>query len=110
MDIEVFENNKILHKGFELPARLTTERYLKIYEKIFATLRFDLHEKLEEHVKKAELSDITKIAPQDFDVCWSEVWSKFEQVRVTIFNMMLTSEKENFTANYTQPEAKKIMQ
>jgi hypothetical protein len=33
---------------------------LKIYDKIFATLRFDMWEKLEAHMKKLEEKEINK--------------------------------------------------
>jgi len=38
---DLVEKLELNHPGFALPERLTKDRYMRIYKKIFATLRYD---------------------------------------------------------------------
>lgn len=68
LDEEVFDKQKVTHSGFasELPARLTKERYIRIYGKIFATLRHDFYMCLKEFYKGDKLQNIKDISPEAF--------------------------------------------
>ena len=95
MHDDLFDKNQINHPGFSdiLPERLTQDRYIRIYTKIFATLRYDLFMKLEAYKEENKLSDASKIDEQKFNSMWYEVWDSFESVRHEIFNFMMTTSK-----------------
>ena len=104
--INKFELN---HEGFVLPEKLTKERYMRIYKKIFASLRFDFWSKCQDQVEKEKLMDITKVPRERMDQIWNEeVWSTFEKVRCEIFNFLM-NEEEGKTV-YTEADCKRLMQ
>jgi hypothetical protein len=53
LSCDVYEHMKVTSIPFvdKLPERLTRERYIRIYRKIFATLRHDLFKKIKEYLQ-----------------------------------------------------------
>jgi len=71
----------------ELPERFTRERYIRIYRKIFATLRHDLYVKIMEFKRSAP--GLVSLPEDKFEQLWGEVWGTFEKVRTEIYNLMM---------------------
>ena len=86
---DVYVHQRITDLGYqsEIPERMTRERYIRIYRKIFATLRHDLYVKLMDFKRKQP--GIQEIPEQLFDQLWGETWKTFEDARVDIFNLMM---------------------
>lgn len=80
---------------------------------MFAKLRYEFNLQVEQYMEENKIDSITKINKGEnsiVDKLWRENWKNFEQHRQTILNLMLSKESEDIKCNYTQQEAKKIMQ
>ena len=74
--------------------------YIKIYRKIWATIRHDLWVSIQEEKKK---ENTEHLSPEKFSKLYSEVHSTFETVRMEIYSMMMNETVERH-------EARELMQ
>lgn len=81
---------------------------MRIYSKIFSTLRFDFYQKIVEFCQEEKIADVSKVGDREFVEIWQKHWAQFEEIRTEIFNFMMTTSKSK--TKFTQAEAKRIMQ
>lgn len=69
---QVFEVSKVDAITFEkpLPEKLTKELYIRLYQKIFATLRYDHYSNLESYREKEGLTSLKQIPEDKFQDMW----------------------------------------
>lgn len=96
----VFTAGKIDHIAFDLPEKLDKVMYIKIYRKIWATIRHDLWVSIQEEKKK---ENTEHLSPEKFSKLYSEVHNTFETVRMEIYSMMMNETVERH-------EARELMQ
>ena len=78
-----------------LPERLTRERYIRIYRKIFATLRHDQFVKVKEYLSSNR--GVMKCPEDKWNDMWAETWGTFEKVREDIYNLMMAKKGQEYT-------------
>lgn len=81
---------------------MTSEMYIRIYRKIWATIRHDLYE-LVQHKKKA-IGCNGPLPAKEFGECYNESHKKFEEVRRDIYELLMEEKIPN------EGVARKIMQ
>lgn len=87
---QVFEDELLEHINFveELPEKMTSQMYIRIYRKIWATVRHDLWGLIKE--KKKETNCISGELPaRDFQECYNAAHKNFEKIRQTIYELMM---------------------
>lgn len=89
-----------------LPARLTRERYIRIYRKIFATLRHDQFVKVKEYLHN---NNVSKCPEDRWNEMWAETWGTFESVREDIYNLMMAKKGQDYS-QVPQKQCKRHMQ
>lgn len=73
---------------------MTAEMYIRIYRKIWATVRHELHESIK--VKKRELNSGSDVLPQqDFAECYNAAHEKFETIRLEIYELLMDMKVDN---------------
>lgn len=92
---EVFVKFKVEEIAFELPEKLDKQMYMKIYRKIWATIRHDLWVRIQEEKKKQNSVHI----PEDkFNSLYAEVHDTFETIRMEIYSKLMGEDVERHTA------------
>lgn len=81
---------------------MTAEMYIRIYRKIWATIRHELHEAIKQ--KKKDTGCNGELPPQDFAECYNNSHKKFEEVRRDIYELLMEEKIPN------EGVARKIMQ
>jgi hypothetical protein len=101
---QVFEDQFLQSITFDedLPETMTSEMYIRIYRKIWATIRHDLYELVQ--LKKKEIKCNGPLPAKEFGECYNESHKKFEEVRRDIYELLMQEKIPN------EGVARKIMQ
>lgn len=83
---DVFVRENIDHIAFELPEKLDKQMYIKIYRKIWATIRHDLWTRIQQEKKAQNTANLTE---EIFNKLYSEVHATFETVRMEIYSKLM---------------------
>ena len=83
---DVFVRENIDHIAFELPEKLDKQMYIKIYRKIWATIRHDLWARIQQEKKAQNTANLTE---EIFNKLYSEVHATFETVRMEIYGKLM---------------------
>ena len=89
----MFDKQRIDHISFQddLPEKMTKEMYIRIFKKIWATIRHDLWKELEAFKKT---NRVTTVKSEDFDREYERVIANFETVRADVYELMMDCELE----------------
>lgn len=88
--------------AFELPAKLDKEMYMRIYRKIWATIRHDLWSAVQAHKKEKNTAHVSE---DDFVKLYSDVHAKFETVRMEIYSKLMGEDVERWQARELMQKA-----
>ena len=99
---DVFVRFKVDQIEFELPEKLDKQMYMKIYRKIWATLRHDLWVRIQEQKKNKNSGHISK---DEFSKLYTEVHETFETVRMEIYNKIMGEDVERHVARENMQKA-----
>ena len=78
------------------------EMYIRIYRKIWATIRHELYLLIE--AKKAEIKCNGNLPKLEFGKCYNDAHDRFEAIRLDVYELLMGVKVSG------QPEARRIMQ
>jgi hypothetical protein len=88
--------------SFDLPEKLDKQMYIKMYRKIWATIRHDLWARIQQEKKTLNTSNL----PVDvFNKLYTEVHGTFETVRMEIYNKLMGEDVERHQARENMQKA-----
>jgi hypothetical protein len=95
LHVQVFTDQFLKHIDFNdgLPEKMTGEMYIRIYRKIWATIRHELYEAVKQ--KKKDTGCNGELPPQDFAECYNNSHKKFEEVRRDIYELLMEEKIPN---------------
>jgi hypothetical protein len=85
---DVLIDQNVEQIAFELPEKLSREMYMRIYKKIWATIRHDLWTRIQAEMKEKGTNHITQ---ERFECFYNETHAQdhYENVRKEIFNKLM---------------------
>jgi hypothetical protein len=99
---DVFVHGKVDNIAFELPEKLDKQMYIKMYRKIWATIRHDLWSRIQQEKKNLSTANL----PIDvFNKLYTEVHATFETVRMEIYNKLMGEDVERWQARENMQKA-----
>ena len=99
---DVFERKKVEHISYESElGDFTKEKYIAVYEKIWATIR---HEMWNEIQKFKKIDRVEVVSSERFNKIYEEVHSRFEPIRADVFEIVMDTTLEK------RDTAREIMQ
>ena len=99
---DVFEKECIDQVAFELPEKLDKQMYMKIYRKIWATVRHDLWARIQQEKKTLNTANINE---ETFNRLYTEVHATFESIRTDIYSKLMGEDVEKWEARANMQKA-----
>ena len=99
---DVFTRENIDQIAFELPEKLDKQMYIKIYRKIWATIRHDLWARIQQEKKTQNTANLSE---DTFNKLYSEVHASFETVRMEIYSKLMGEDVERWEARSCMQKA-----